>query len=49
MLAVMTELGFQILGYAASVLIAVSLLMRSIVRLRALNLAGAAMFSLMGF
>jgi GNAT superfamily N-acetyltransferase len=39
----------QFLGYAASVLIAVSLLMRSIVRLRVINLAGAATFSLYGF
>ncbi len=41
--------GLQLLGYAASVLIATSLLMRSIVRLRILNLAGAATFSLYGF
>ena len=39
----------QILGYAASALIATSLLMRSIVRLRVINLAGAATFSLYGF
>lgn len=44
-----TSLGLQILGYAASVLIATSLLMRSIVRLRVINLAGAATFSLYGF
>lgn len=41
--------ALQLLGYAASVLIATSLLMRSIVRLRILNLAGAATFSLYGF
>ena len=41
--------ALQLLGYAASILIATSLLMRSIVRLRAINLAGAAMFSLYGF
>lgn len=41
--------ALQLLGYAASVLIAASLLMRSIVRLRILNLAGAATFSLYGF
>lgn len=41
--------ALQLLGYAASVLIATSLLMRSIVRLRAINLAGAATFSLYGF
>lgn len=39
----------QFLGYAASVLIATSLLMRSIVRLRVINLIGAATFSLYGF
>lgn len=41
--------ALQLLGYAASVLIATSLLMRSIVRLRIFNLAGAATFSLYGF
>jgi GNAT superfamily N-acetyltransferase len=41
--------GLQLLGYAASILIATSLLMRSIVRLRAINLVGAATFSLYGF
>ncbi|HEX8155463.1 MAG TPA: hypothetical protein VF698_20180 [Thermoanaerobaculia bacterium] len=39
----------QLLGYAASILIATSLLMRSIVRLRVINLAGAATFSVYGF
>ena len=39
----------QLLGYAASLLIATSLLMRSIVRLRIINMAGAATFSLYGF
>jgi hypothetical protein len=39
----------QFFGYAASVLIVVSMLMRSIVKLRAINLAGAAMFSAYGF
>ena len=39
----------EILGYAASVLVALSLTMSSIVRLRWLNLAGAAMFSSYGF
>jgi len=38
-----------LLGYAASALIATSLLMRSIVRLRIINLAGAATFSAYGF
>lgn len=41
--------ALQLLGYAASVLIATSLLMRSIVRLRIINMAGAATFSLYGF
>lgn len=44
-----TSLGLQLLGYFASILIATSLLMRSIVRLRIINLAGAATFSLYGF
>jgi len=38
-----------LLGYLASALIATSLLMRSIVRLRLFNLAGAATFSVYGF
>jgi hypothetical protein len=41
--------ALQVLGYAASILIATSLLMRSIVRLRIINCAGAALFSLYGF
>ncbi|HEX7150299.1 MAG TPA: hypothetical protein VF618_02340 [Thermoanaerobaculia bacterium] len=45
----MSSSALQLLGYAASVLIATSLLMRSIVRLRVINLAGAATFSLYGF
>jgi len=43
------SIGLQILGYAASALIAVSLMMRSVVRLRLINLMGAATFSLYGF
>lgn len=39
----------QLLGYAASLLIATSLLMRSIVRLRLINMAGAATFAVYGF
>jgi len=42
-------IGLEILGYAASALIAVSLMMRSVVRLRLINLGGAAAFSLYGF
>lgn len=45
----MSHFSLQILGYAASILIATSLLMRSIVRLRIINMAGAATFSLYGF
>jgi hypothetical protein len=41
--------GLQLLGYAASILIATSLLMRSIVRLRVINLLGAATFAVYGF
>ncbi len=44
-----TSLGLEILGYLASALIAVSLMMRSVVRLRLINLTGAATFSLYGF
>ncbi|HEX8255596.1 MAG TPA: GNAT family N-acetyltransferase [Thermoanaerobaculia bacterium] len=44
----MTSSSLQLLGYAGSVLIATSLLMRSIVRLRAINLAGAATFCVYG-
>ncbi len=39
----------EILGYAASVLVAVSLTMSSIVRLRVLNLVGAAAFAVYGW
>ncbi|HYH08538.1 MAG TPA: hypothetical protein VEK11_15890 [Thermoanaerobaculia bacterium] len=39
----------ELLGYAASALIVTSMLMRSIVRLRMINLAGAATFSVYGF
>ena len=39
----------ELVGYAASVLIAISLMMSSILRLRILNLVGAAMFSAYGF
>ena len=43
------SLGLQLLGYAASIIIATSLLMRSIVRLRIINLIGAATFAVYGF
>lgn len=45
----MSHSSLQLLGYAASALIATSLLMRSIVRLRIINMAGAATFSVYGF
>lgn len=45
----MTHPWLQFLGYAASALIVTSMLMRSIVRLRLFNLAGAATFSIYGF
>lgn len=43
----MSEL--QIFGYVASVLVAISLMMNSIVKLRIINLVGAACFSTYGF
>lgn len=42
-------LALELLGYAASALIAISLMMRSVVRLRLINLMGAATFSIYGF
>jgi hypothetical protein len=39
---------YELIGYVASVLVAVSLMMSSIVRLRVINLAGAALFSVYG-
>ncbi len=39
----------QILGYAASVIIALSMVMSSIVKLRWINLVGASLFSIYGF
>lgn len=39
---------YEIIGYAASLLVAVSLMMSKIVTLRIINLAGAALFSLYG-
>lgn len=43
------RLTLELIGYLASALIATSMLMRSIVRLRIFNLAGAVTFSLYGF
>jgi hypothetical protein len=45
----MSHTSLQLLGYSASILIATSLLMRSIVRLRLVNLMGALTFSVYGF
>jgi GNAT superfamily N-acetyltransferase len=42
-------MNYELIGYVASVLIAVSLMMSSILRLRIINLVGAALFSLYGF
>lgn len=39
----------ELIGYVASVLVAISLTMRSIVRLRVINLAGSAAFTVYGF
>jgi GNAT superfamily N-acetyltransferase len=39
---------YELIGYAASIMVAVSLMMSSILRLRVLNLAGAALFSVYG-
>lgn len=44
-----TSLTLQLLGYTASILIVISMLMRSIVRLRVINMTGAALFSVYGF
>lgn len=43
-----TRFALELFGYAASALIAVSVMMSSILRLRLLNLAGAAMFAIYG-
>ena len=39
---------YEIIGYSASALVAISLMMRSIVKLRVINLIGAALFTLYG-
>lgn len=43
-----TPLFLQVLGYAASVLVAASLMMKSLLRLRVINLAGASLMALYG-
>lgn len=44
-----THFVLELIGYAASVLIAISLMMRSILRLRVINMIGGAGFSLYGW
>ena len=39
---------YELLGYSASVLVAVSLMMRSVVKLRTINLVGAVLFTIYG-
>ncbi len=43
-----TQFWFEMVGYAGSVLVAVSLMMKSLVRLRLINLVGAFFFTLYG-
>jgi GNAT superfamily N-acetyltransferase len=43
------QLILEVVGYVASALVAISLMMRSILRLRLINLAGAAAFAVYGF
>lgn len=42
------SITYEIIGYAASLLVAVSLMMSSIIKLRVINLVGAALFTLYG-
>ena len=42
------SMTYEIIGYVASLLVAVSLMMRSILKLRVINLLGAAVFALYG-
>ena len=43
-----TSMTYEIIGYVASLLVAVSLMMRSVLKLRVINLLGAAVFTLYG-
>jgi hypothetical protein len=43
-----TVMSFEMLGYLASVFVAVSLMMRSLTRLRVINLIGALLFTAYG-
>jgi hypothetical protein len=40
---------FELLGYSASVLVAVSLTMRTLTRLRVINMVGSLLFTIYGF
>ena len=42
------SITYEIIGYTASALVAISLMMSSIVKLRVINLIGAALFTLYG-
>ena len=42
------SMTYEIIGYFASVLVAASLMMRSVLKLRVINLLGAAVFTLYG-
>jgi hypothetical protein len=44
-----TQLYLELLGYLASILVAISLMMRSILRLRIINLIGAVCFTIYGY
>jgi hypothetical protein len=41
-------MNFELLGYMASVFVAISLMMRSLVKLRVINLIGAVLFTVYG-
>ena len=41
-------ISFEMLGYAASVFVAVSLMMRSLTKLRVINLVGSVLFTAYG-
>jgi hypothetical protein len=44
----MDTVVFEIIGYVSSILIAISLMMSSILRLRIINLIGAVLFTIYG-
>lgn len=45
----MSAWNYELIGYVASLLVAISLMMRSVIRLRIINLVGAVCFSIYGF